>query len=828
MADSDDILESQDEAAEEPRAAKKSARRGPSGAGRSRAIRIVQALLALNVVLLGLVAAVVMDLIPHPKLFGGQDEQASQEEVDLLASPTERGLPEADGHAPPNQAMELSLDGSSQANPPRTTQPQPQQDAPQDPQTIEEIAGDDPLAQPLPRLPRDAWKQAELAFADGHYARSARLFRGLSTRAQAITSERLIGEYFKLRLAQSLMKVGRAEEARPLLDYLEVCHSPILRAMTSLLRARESLLAKRYLPARTQAYRAIAALEAMERKLPLESDCMFLIARSLTELYRTYRTTEQPIVWPELSEPNPFYDLTRKQLRDLLNDGRQQVRPRTLGAKLSILPDPMNPSRWSVTCQDATVQEVLTQFAAQAGLDVQWHTPNPAALRRPMDFAFRSVSSQMFSETVAGMSGLMGRFTLDSILVYDPQAENSAQALAKLVRKEAVSSWRLFFLRFAQDGRVPTGHFALATLLAWSGENVAAVNEYSLLASRFDRSDEAPRALLCSARLKVNMMNYVGARQDLQDLLDLYPTYGQAAEVWLLLGNVNENAGKLDEALDTYRNLYHRNLSSKATKAAALACGRCYYRQKQYEQATKWFARFVATRPQPSSPDYVEAYFLLARSAAQDDKLDIAVQAFQRGLVGNPDRRIRIPALMDLTGLLIRQEQFVKALGIIEKLNAEDLWPAAACRRTELHAEILRSIGLADKARGVIRKAMGELVLPEQQQALRLELARCHWAAKDYPEARKVLAELLPSLQAGVLADKASLLLAEVCMAQNEPQQVITLLRPLCGKETPEDLRSKAKSLLGEAYLSLKQYDKAALALSGESREPQDRKDTTE
>lgn len=794
--------------------------KGSGRSGRSRSIRIVQGLLALNLVLLGVVVAVATGLVSRPELLQEQDSglaltgEPPAEEINLLGDSPERGL------RPRQSAAGNGQPGLAENKAGRTGDAAPSTDRPAAASGDSLVGLDETSVASAKSLPRDAWKLAEQTYSAGQYARAASLFRSLASRAKSIPSEHLTGDYFQLRQAQSLLRTGRTDEARKLLEYLQGCPSPVLRAMASYILAREALAEKRYLACRTEAYRGVAALEAMETQLPLQADCLFLVGRSLTEMYQTFHTTDRQVTWPDSEGTDPFRELSRRELRDLLRDGQQRIQPRTLNANLRIQHDPLNPSRWEVSCQNATVREVINQFASQSGLDVKWHVNNTAALRRPLDFHMRSVSSQMLSEVAAGMTGLVGRFTLDSILIYDPLAETSARAQSDLLRREAASVWRLFFLRCSQDPRVPTAHFALATLHAWSGEAVAAINEYSLLAKRYDRSSEAPLALLASAKLKVNMMNYVGARQDLLDLLDLYPTYSQAGEVWLLLGNINENAGKLDDALDTYRNLYHRNLSETSRKQAALSAGRCYYRMEKYEDATKWFARFVATRPQPSSPEYVEAYLLLARSAAQANKLDIAVQAFQRGLVGNPEMRVRIPALLDLAGLMIRQEQYVQAMGIVEKLKAEDLWPDAASRRTELHAEILRSIGLPDKARGVVRQAMNDLPGLAQQQSLKLELARCHLAARDDREARQVLTDLLSRLSDGPLADQASLLMAEVCLRQNEPKQTITLAEPLVTSQAPEQVKARARQLLGEAWLALEQYDKAALALSGGATPP--------
>lgn len=751
---------------------------------------LLQVLLVLNLVLVLLVAGVALNLIPRPTL------RAATTPLNELPQPMVSPAPET-APATPHGAQPSRRTSALAKNPSPIA---PLNDAEWDRSVV-------------------PWEQVEAMFAAREYNKAHAAYQALLRYAPKHSDGRLLNDYFQLRMGQCRARNDKFDLAREELATVLQSSSPLLRALAWYEMAQIDLAEKLYLSARSKAYQAMAALGAMDRPQALEAECSFLIARALTEHVRSFLTTEERIPWPDEVAADPFAGLDTTQIRKLLREGVGVWSP-TLEPTLTLQSLPEEENRWRIGCSRLAVEDLLNQFGGKVGKDVKWMDVTTAARRRPVNFYFRSVAAQKFSEVAAGMAGLIGRFTLQEILVYDPAGAVSASAQRDMVSREAVSAWRLFFLRHPTDPRIPIGRFALASVSEWSGEKVDAVHEYELLARRYKRSDVAPRALLQAARLKIEMMNYARARQDLIDLLDLYPDSPGVDKVYLLLAAVNETAGNLEEAVRTYEYLYHRNLSASSRKAASAGAGRCYLQMKKYDEASPWLARHAALLKQPNPRDYAEAYFLLARSEAARKNYPMAVQAYRRGLAGRPPAETRIPALLDLVSVHIRQEDFLSAIGVLNHLRRETLTKEQEARQAVLTSRVLRALGLTEKARSVLRLQLSVTENPLLRARVGLELARCHRDLEDYEAARQLLTEILPLLREESSLWPTQLLLAKICLKLEEPDQAIRAAQPVRDSAASERLRRRASRILGEALLMKKEYEKAALALTGRKHFP--------
>ncbi|MBN1943980.1 MAG: tetratricopeptide repeat protein [Phycisphaerae bacterium] len=743
---------------------------------------LLQVLVVLNMVLILLVAGVALNLIPKPT---------------LRASMTP--LEERPGELPSPAATESSTESREGKDPAdakagrRVSSPRP---------------GDSDWRDVVP------WEQVERMFAAKDYDKAYAAYKALLHYAPKHTEGRLLNDYFQLRMGQCLARTDRNDPSREDLAPVVKSSSPVVRAAAWYELAQVDLAERRYLTARMKAYRALAALGAMDRSLAMEANCSFLIARALTEKFRGFQTSETIIHWPDDVSPDPFVDLDTAGICRLLREGSEDWTP-SLEPSLTIQPSRQDAGRWSVRCWQMTVEELLNQFGAAAGKDVQWIDVRDRARRRSVDFLFRSVSSQKLAEVAAGMAGLIGRFTLDDIRLHDPGDAASVARQRDLISREAISTWRLFFLRHPTDPRIPIGWFALASVNELRGEKVDAVHEYELLARRFKRSDVAPQSLLRSAKIKIGMMNYAQARQDLIDLLDMYPDCPGVDKAYLLLAQVNETAGHLDEAIRSYEYLYHRDLSVESRKAASFGAGRCYSLQQKHAEATRWLARYAAIVKQPNPHGYAQAYFLMAREEARQGNYKMSVQAYHRGLAGRPAAETRIPALMELISVHIRQEDFISAVGVLNHLKRETLTKPQECRQAVLTAQVLRALGLTEKARSVLKLQLGVTDAPELRAEVGIELARCHMALDDHDSARQLLTEVLPLLRDDQLLWRAETLLAEVCLRMGDPDQAIRVAQKVRASLASDELHRKASRTLGEAYLVKREYEKAALALTG-------------
>lgn len=748
----------------------------PAKAPRNRQTLLLQGLLAVNTVLMLLVVCVFLNLIPKPSLEAStvlptpQREQTAGEILDSQASPGS-GTPE--------------------------------------------------ILDSLPDRPKVvSWKQAENFYREGRFDQAIDLFRQLVINSRHVQAEQLVCDYFSVRIGQCLARSGRQKEAEGVLENLSLSGSPILRAVARYELALMDLSNERYLAARSQAYRAIAALGCLERPMPLEADCDFIIGQTLTEKVRGFHTNDRFIRWPEARGEDVFDGMTREELRTLLFEGRGRIPESALGPELRVRAIASQPGRYEVACANMTVEELLNQFGEQVGMDVEWTSINESVLRRPVNLYFCSVSPQKLSEVAAGMAGLMARYSLNGsemlIRVYNPQSASSRDDQETILSEGAMSIWQLFGLRHPNDHRLPEARFAMAAMREWSEQTVNAAQEYEMLASRFERARVAPEATLRAARLKIRMHDYIGARKNLLDVLDLYPDYPGSDEVYLSLGKVYEASGDLDEAASTYENLYHRNITRDSRRQAALGAGRCFYRQEQYEQSSIWLARYVAMIPEPNPDDYADAYFMLGKSEAARGNYHVAVQAYHRGLLGKPLAEKRIPAVLDLVEIHILQEDYVGALGIINTLQSARLTPQQSTRQAILLGRAYREMGLVDRARSVLRLEFGRHRDQQLRGEIGIELAKCHCAAGDTASARTLLSDLLPKAPAGLTQWKLSAELAELCLREEEPAQAVVLLAPvLRAKQCPTSLRRAVMHAMGEAHLQLGEYALSAWYFSG-------------
>ena len=139
--------------------------------------------------------------------------------------------------------------------------------------------------------------------------------------------------------------------------------------------------------------------------------------------------------------------------------------------------------------------------------------------------------------------------------------------------------------------------------------------------NQFSQTSLAPYALLTSSKLKAELHDYPGAREDLTQLVEQYPEteiYGQAC---LNLAHVTKNAGFFKEALRLYRKVNNLGLSSELQIASALGAGRCSYEIRDYENAAKWLVKYIKLANDPADEDYYFAYFLLGKNKFQEHNI---------------------------------------------------------------------------------------------------------------------------------------------------------------------------------------------------------------
>ena len=693
---------------------------------------------------------------------------------------------------------------------------------------IQELETLFPPAQPL------SLEVARNFYLQKDYGNAYVAYNQLSQSLPETAEVELLRDFLQLKMTLCLRAAGNHDQANSLFRTLSQSHSPVVRVVANYNLSLAEVQKKQYLKARTRAYQTIAMVEAVDFDkdwaVSLQRDCHFLVAESMTRniLSLCDADTDLPSrLWSSPGEVDPFINLNEAQLRALLNSDSKQLTEGLLSPQIQKLEHQGVPPRWSVVAYGASVEELLTRFAANADLDISWvHHKTPAeeparnaVRKRPVSLYLPTATAQQAIEVAAGHVGLLAHLDEKGLVkISNPADYSSLSEHVHLLIQDTISLWRKFLLTFHNDQRIPNAHFTLGLLHAQEGQLTNAISEYKLVANQFSQTSLAPYALLNSSKLKANLHDYSGAQEDLTQLVEQYPDtefYGQAC---LNLADATRKAGGLNEAERLYRKVYNLGLSLELQIASALGAGRCSYEAQDYETATKWLTQYLKLAKDRTGADFYLAYFLLGKTNLALGKPQQASLAFQYALSGPAGcltREIYVETVSALVETQIQLEHFVDALALLEGVHPWQFSKKESIEILMLKGKVLRFMGLPDEAIA----ALGDIAeyLPDSQLKTRVsfELVNCYIAKGDLEFAHKKLAEILISAAPGPLAHEIALELAEVCLKLGQNSQTVFVCLQLLDSAVSARIKQKALKVLAAAYSRQKKFDDAALALFG-------------
>jgi tetratricopeptide (TPR) repeat protein len=644
----------------------------------------------------------------------------------------------------------------------------------------------------------------------------------------------LLKDFLELKMAFCMKKAGHVEQANRLFKTLLQSRVPAIRALACYQQSLAEVQNHQYLEARAKAYQTIALVETIDFyrdwTLSLERDCHFLVPEALTRSVLSLCDADKdlpPQLWSHSLEGDPFINVSEVQLRSFLNAGSDRLRRALLGPQIERFEAQDAVPRWSVLCYGASIEELLARFAAHASLDVQWDQDQVAtseAARRsvrkkPTSLCISAATAQQLTTVAAGSVGLLARLDEKGTLgICNPSAYSSLSEHIAMLGREAISLWQRFLLTSVGDDRIANAHFALGLLKAQTGELTDATAEYKLVANRFSHTALAPYALLHSSRLKVKLRDFAGAREDLKQLIELYPDVEFSDRACLYLADATMKAGLFEEAARLYRRAYNLGISSQSQMASALGAGRCLYEKKDYEEAATWLARFIHLAKDFTSIDFNLACFLLGRTYLALGKPQQACDALEFALAGRLPRQEYIGAVSALVEANIQLGRFVEALNVLEKVRPWQFSQQESVELLLLKAGVLRSMGLFDKAILVLGDRAEYLLDLQLKAKVLYELAKCQDAYGDLEEARRNLTEVLVLVEAGPFAYEVGCELADVCLQLGQDSQVVSICSQLLDSNPPAPIRQRALDLLAKAHVRQKNYEGAVLALLGQPK----------
>lgn len=695
----------------------------------------------------------------------------------------------------------------------------------------EQTEGTKPLlssAQPLSlKVARDFYEQKSYDKAYGVYNQ---LYTALPI------SEEKLRDFLQLQMALCLINTKDYEQASQLFVLISESTSPIVRIIANYRLSLLEIQRKRYLKARTRAYKALALIKAVDFDddwaLSFECDCHFLVAECLTRyvLSRSNADSDVPAyLWsdPKISL-EPFDNLSESQLRSFLCSGSEYLNKGLLNPKIVRFEGQSLVPRWSVTCYGAPVEEFLAKYAASAEIDIRWSFEEKAGSNlqsdmirlSPATLYLPTANSQQILLIAAGSTGLLAHldesFGKQHVTIYYPADYTSVREHIDFLGQHAISLWRKFVLTFNSDNRLGNAHFAMGLLQSKTGMAAESIAEYKLVANRFSQTSLAPYALLHSSRIKSDLRDYRSARDDLKQLIEQYPDTEIYIQGYLSLADVTKLAGLYAEAAQFYCRVYNFGLSHDSKIASAFGAAKCFYQIKAYEEAAVWLNRYIEMAKGDHGNDLYTAYFLMGKTNLALGKYKQASEAFQYAITEQNSREQYVEAVKALVQGHIEQENFIEALDALENTRLVALSEQQSIDMLLLKSEIYRMLGLVDTAIDILHNRAEFVTDNRLRIKITSELAKCYLANGNLEFARNNFSEVLRTAEPGPLAQSAALELANVCLRLEQSAQSISVCSQLLDMEISDQTKQRTLKILAEAYNQQKDYNKAVLALSGQ------------
>jgi len=722
----------------------------------------------------------------------------------------------------------VSEPGAGPAKPPEPQLPGLQEFPGLDAVSVVSAEAHQPEAEIEPATPVSL-KTADELFRHAEYARAYAAYDRL--RQLVPPDERNYRALLHLKMTLCRIKAGKLDNAERLLDEAARSKPNIVRLVANYYKILLAMQKNQYLKARANAYRAVALVSTIETDAKLSAsirtNCYFMIAQALTRYTLSLCDLDGYLPGSPgdaFTEIDPFAGLRGKQLDALLQAGSGCFDEALLGPEIRKIDHKEGPARWYVVCREAPIDELLARFATNASLDLSWaplsETDEPGKLEilrnRPVTMYLPAATAAQVVAVAAGQVGLLASITPQGLVtIHDPERYSSLSEHTTLVAAETVSLWQKFVLAFENDRRTSNAHFALGLLHMLENRLPEAIAEFKLVSNRFSWSPLAPYALLHSSRIKASpsVRDYVGAHNDLKNLVEQYPDAEIANHAHLQLAEYTAKAGMITEAARLYAKVYNLSFSPESRRTAALGAGKCYYQTNDYHSATRWLIRYINLAETQKNHEVCSACFLLGQAYLALGQPRQASEALELALAGPLPKNLYAQALRAITDAYALQEKLVRALEVLEDVDTWQLSQAESVEILLIKSRILRRMGLVDNAMTLLQGKADYLTDVQLKARITFELANCLVDKGQLQQAYEKLTEIIVAVQPGPLAHSIALKLAQLCSRLGRNQQAISVCSQLLKSTATAQIKQEAATLLARIYSRQKHYDKAVLAL---------------
>jgi tetratricopeptide (TPR) repeat protein len=723
--------------------------------------------------------------------------------------------------------------------------------------TLQQVASVETLANatetPEFTLPSDqplSLMTAQLLYHQKDYKKAHAVFAQLHKNLLPTKNNQVLRDYFRLMQAICLENSDQIDEAIRTYSEIIQSQSPIVRLVSCYQSSMLQLHKEQYLKARTHAFQTLSLIKVADFNknwaASLKKDSHFITAESTTKKVISLSDSDKNIpkdLWIQTIIEHPFDNLSEAELRLILDGGIAQLASASLTPQIKKLEsesetqpvrqnltfDTVITSQWSVICNGASIEELLSRFASNSDLDIVWQTnenqisgqEKPVWCSRPVTLYLPAVSTRQFVNIVTGSVGLIGYIQNNEqrrqIVVINPAQYTSLKDHVSLISDHALSLWQEYLRTFYDDQRLPNARFSIGLLQAQKHNTPKAIAEYKFVANRFSDSALAPFALLKSSSLKSNMQDYTGARKDLTQLIEQYDKSEIYIQAYLNLAEATMNDELYSEAAQLYKKVFRSTSISDFQNSAAFGAARCFYEIEDHSNTIEWLNKYIASTKDQENRNYHFACYLLGKSHMAKGDPKAAYKAFQGALGKQLSKEEYGETIVALIQAKKQQEDFIDALKIIDNIQTWQVVQKDYVEILLLKSSILRSMGLTEKAVALLGDRGKYIVSPELRTKISLELTQCYINQGKNEQAYESLIDILSYVEPGILANQTLYMLAQTCLRLDKNTETISFCRELLDCQPLPQLRNKALSLLSTAYRRQKNYDKATMFLLGQN-----------
>lgn len=671
---------------------------------------------------------------------------------------------------------------------------------------------------------------AEGLYAAREYRKAAYVYeqlrRNLTTRTP---QDEALADWLTLQMALCLQKSQEQDLMADLFARATNSRSPAVRALTHYNLAFIQNHNRSFLEARRQAYQTLALLKTIEAYIPqtVEADCYFLAAEAMTRYLLQANNLGDNLPGILWSDSQPIHSLSvtnQTQLGVLLTENIKTHSKAVLSPVIEYDQHRSFGSQWSAYAIDGPLDQLLQQFASEAGINLNLSSLTSAIRQHKTNLFMELVDRNYLAEVAVGSVGMIWRFDGQTGILVDPAAFEDTDTLKTTMVQEAIAMWQRFLIRYRGDHRTPNVHYCLGQLYTIAEQSPTSLGEYKLLATQYPNNPLAPYALLGSSRIKTNLRDYTGAQTDLNELLIRYPNAQIMDEALLYLAEATMNNGSYAEAKEMFLRVYHLNVSREARRRSAFGLGKCAYSQQLYTDAVKWLDQTLTLITDKKDKLLSSTCYMLGKAYIQTGRFVEAANTLRMALDGNLANSEYVQIILELANAETRQERFWVALKILEsipesRLNQEDSVAVMIAK-----ARLYRQIDVPSAAISLLRRKIQFIAESELRAQLSLELAECYMQNRELTPARNELNDAIQNLPTGRESQRAVLLLARIARLNLNNEQAESLCKEALKMNIyDETLQREIYDLLGMLYTEQQAYDRAALAYAGllEQRENQ-------